>query len=45
MSAFICNKCDRLADADDGCEATPDGMSLICIACVNDEEDEPCQPS
>lgn len=39
MSAFICAKCDRLSDADDGCEATED-LRLICIGCVVEEEDD-----
>lgn len=38
MSIFICGKCDNYADADDGCEEIDD--KLICIDCVNDEEDE-----
>jgi len=40
MSLFLCHHCDNLRDADDGCEATEDGLNLICIQCVEDAETE-----
>jgi len=40
MSIFHCAQCDNLRDADDGCEATEDGLNLICIDCMEEEEIE-----
>lgn len=35
MSIFYCNRCDNLADADDGCDEDPsDDRELICIECM-----------
>lgn len=34
MSMFFCNECGNLADADDGCGETEDGMGLVCLDCV-----------
>jgi hypothetical protein len=36
MSIFLCHECQNLRDADDGCEATEDGLNLICIDCMED---------
>ena len=49
MSIFLCYQCENLRDADDGCEDTADGYSLICIDCMAaneaEAEEAPAKPS
>ena len=43
MGIFICHECGHMGDSDDGCDATPDGMNLICITCLNERDDDPIE--
>ena len=40
MGIFICHECGHMGDSDDGCDATEDGMNLICIRCVTEHHSE-----
>lgn len=39
MSMFYCVRCDNLKDSDDGCKEAPNGTDLICVECMDEEED------
>lgn len=40
MSIFYCHTCDNLRDSDDGCEAAPNGLDIICVDCAEDAQAE-----
>lgn len=41
MSMFLCARCDRLKDSDDGGEVYgPTGTAMICVECAADLEDD-----
>lgn len=40
MSMFICDDCDQMRDADDGCEEVETGTRLICQPCADDRQAE-----
>lgn len=39
MAAFFCQRCDNLADSDEGCREGAN-FGLICSDCMDDEKDE-----
>lgn len=41
---FYCKRCSNLKDSDDGCKEAPNGIELICVDCMSEEEEEENDP-